>query len=94
MKKKVVMIDGLRLELKKVAENGDLVLYRMPLDERICGAPIMDIKEKFPKYKFKKLETLFNSFLFEENGTLILYGPDGEVADQFEMVTDEEINKI
>ena len=94
MENKVIMIDGKRLELEKVAESGDLVLYRMPVDDRICGAPLMEVKERFPDYKFEPMESVLNSFLFEENGSMILYEPDGEIADGYETTTEEEINKV
>ena len=76
------------------AENGKNVLYKYETDERICGAPLKEVKEKFPNYKIGGMEMTFCDFLIEENGTMILYEPDGSVADPFELVTEEEINKV
>ena len=90
----VIMIDGERIVLNEVAtnSNGDK-LYKLPLDNRICCAPLKEVRERFPNYD-PSSEAAFSDFLFEENGTLIVYDADGNVADQLEMITKEEINKI
>ena len=37
-----------------------------------------DVREKFPEYKFDSFEPFLFNYLFEENGNLVFYGPDGE----------------
>lgn len=81
------------IELEPIAENGDCVLYRYPTDGRICSAPIKEIVSRFPDYRPTR-EDLGCDYLFEEHGTLVVYNPDGSVADPFEMITEEEINKV
>ena len=71
-------IDGEDIVLVEVARNDELALYRFDCDGRICGAPINEIKKKFPKYKMGEFEWGLHDFLIEENGVLQMYDPDGE----------------
>jgi len=93
MENKEIVIEGKVIPLVKVAENGENVLYKYETDERICGAPISEVKEKFPDYKIGGMEMAFCDFLIEENGTMVVYEPDGSVADPFEVISNEEIDK-
>jgi hypothetical protein len=89
----VIMIDGERVVLTEVATNlnGDK-LYRLPLENRICCSPLQEVKKRFPEYDYTH-DAAYCDYLFEENGTLVLYDADGNVADNFELITEEEINK-
>lgn len=93
MDSKYIRIDNELIELEPVSKTDDAVLYRYPADDRICGAPIKEVLERFPDYRPSR-EDLPCDYLFEENGTLVVYNPDGSVADPFELVTEEEINKV
>lgn len=93
MDRKIIAIDGKEIVLEEVAQNGNCKLFRYESDDRICGAPIKEVVEKFPDYRPSR-EDLTCDYLLEENGTLIVYNPDGSVADPFELITEEEINHI
>ena len=92
MDSKYIRIDKDLVELEPVLETENGVLYRYTADDRICGAPIKEVVERFPNYRSSK-EDLACDYLFEENGTLVVYNPDGSVADPFDLITEEEINK-
>lgn len=72
-----IEIEGEKVVLDEVTKNGDNKLYRLKSDWRITGAPIREIREKFPDYKFEPFERLDYDFLIEEDGNLKLYEPDG-----------------
>lgn len=93
MDSKYIRIDDDLIELKPVSKTENGVLYQYPADGRICGAPIKEVIEKFPDYRPSR-EDLVCDYLFEENGTLVVYNPDGSIADPFDLITEEEINKI
>lgn len=94
MNNRVIVIDGDRIPLTAVCENEGNVLYKFPMDFRVVGAPLMEVKRKFPNYEKDPHDSIFTDYLIEENGELILYDPDGEPVDGFELITEEEINKI
>ena len=93
MEVKYIKIDDELIALEPVCEEKGNVLYKYEPDGRINSAPLKEVLNRFPSYRPKR-EDLFCDFLFEENGTLVVYEPDGTVADPFEMITEEEINKI
>ena len=94
MSKKIIDIDGAQVLLVEVASNDGGKLYKMAGDDRICGAPIREVQKRFPYYHINNWDAALCDFLFEENGTLVLYNPDGTLADPFEMTGDNEINNI
>ena len=94
MKDRVLLIEGEEIPLTAVAENDGNVLYSFETDYRVVGAPLSEIKRMFPDFKKTPEDSIFRDFLIEENGTLILYDPDGEPVDQFELYTHEDINKV
>ena len=47
------------------------------MDGRINGAPLKEIMENFPDYKFEPGENGVYDYFIEENGILKLYWPDG-----------------
>lgn len=94
MSNKIIEIDGERILLEEVATNNGDKLYKMKGDDRICGAPIREVQKRFPDYEINNYDAALCNFLFEEDGTLVLYNADGTLADPYEMITDEEIDKI
>ena len=93
MENKIITIDGERVLLIEVASNDNGKLYKMAADERICSAPLKEVRERFPEYEINEWDAVLCDFLFEENGTLVLYNPDGTLADPYEMLSDDEINE-
>lgn len=91
MKNKNIRIDNELIELEAISENKNGTLYRYVADGRICGAPRKEVLSRFPEYKMPFDDAAFD-YLFEENGTLVVYNPDGSPASPFEMITEEEIN--
>ena len=92
MNSKYIKIDENLIELEPVAESENSILYRYTADDRICGAPIGEVVKRFPNYRPSR-EDLACDYLFEENGEIQYYGPDGELVDGLELITEEEINK-
>ena len=78
MANKELHIEQEKFVLEEVAEYDGRKLYRVKNDWRITGAPMKDVREKFPEYKFDLFEPFLFNYLFEENGNLVFYGPDGE----------------
>ena len=81
-------LDGDKLQLEEVACNENGTLYRFASDWRVVGAPLKDIKELFPEYKFEPNELVAYDFLFEKDGVLQFYWPDGEP------ITDDELEEL
>ena len=94
MKDRIFMIDGEIIELTAVAESNGNTLYKFPSDGRITGAPMEEIKKRFPNYEIEPRDKFESDFLFEEEGDLVFYDPDGERVSQYELLTEEDINKI
>ena len=78
MANKELYIEQEKVILEEVAEYGGRKLYRVNNDWRITGAPMKEVREKFPEYKHDLFEPFFFNYLIEEDGNLKFYGPDGE----------------
>ena len=76
-------IDGEKIILEEVAKNQETnsTLYRFLSDYRVCGAPLGEVKEKFPDYKPAAMETFVCSYLIAKDGDIHFYDPDGEPAE-------------
>lgn len=94
MADKCIMVGTKRMPLEEVARENDKKLYRFQFDGIICGAPISVVKEEFPSFDPSGEDVAMYEYLVEENGELQLYDIDGEPVDGFELITEEEINKI
>ena len=77
MEEKVIYIEDEAIQLEEVAVNKGKKLYRFFMDGRINGAPLKEIMENFPDYKFEPGENGVYDYFIEENGILKLYWPDG-----------------
>ena len=94
MKEKYIMVGDDKVILTEVANDETGRLYQFPLDGRICGAPIREVRKRFPWFNMGPYDAALYEYLIEENGTLQLYDEEGNQIDGFELITEEEINKI
>ena len=94
MADKCIMVGTKRMPLEEVARENDKKLYRFQFDGIICGAPLSTIREEFPSFNPSGEDISMYEYLVEENGELQLYDIDGEPVDGFELITEEEIDKI
>ena len=94
MADKCIMVGTKRIPLTEVAHKDEKKLYQFQFDGIICGAPLSVVRKEFPSFNPSGEDISMCEYLIEENGELQLYDIDGEPVDGFELITEEEINKI